>query len=115
MAKTKQRGRPKKDASKSKGKKVAKEQVKRARQAKLPTMEDDKIDTLENLALDYAAIRDRRAQLTALEVPAKKKLLDEMTRLDRMKYKRDGISIERTVEKEGVRVRVKKHDEEDQN
>ena len=94
------RGRPKKDASK----------VKRPRQKKLPGMEDDKIDKLENLAMDYAHIRDKRQALTAEEVPAKKKLLDEMKTLGRMKYKRGGISIERTVEKEKIRVRVKKED-----
>lgn len=87
--------------------------VKRARQKKLPGMEDDKIDSLENLALDYAAIRDQRQQLTAQEVPAKAKLLAEMKKLDRVKYVRDGIKIERTFEKEGVRVRVKKAEPDD--
>lgn len=82
--------------------------VKRARQTKLPGMEDDKIDALENLALDYAGFRDQRQQLTAQEVPAKQKLIAEMKNLGRMTYKRDGISITRTVEKEGVTVRVKK-------
>jgi hypothetical protein len=96
--------------TKSKKAKKLKVKVNRPRQAKLPTMEDDKIDKLEDLAMDYAAVRDQRQALTAQEVPAKDALLKEMKKLGRMTYKRDGISIVRTVEKEGVTVRVKKPD-----
>jgi len=86
--------------------------IKRPRQKKLPGMEDDKIDSIENAALDYAAIRDQRQALTAQEVPAKQKLLSIMKNLGRNKYQRNGIKVERTFEKEGVKVRVKKQETE---
>jgi|FreactTroBogLake_1042271.scaffolds.fasta_scaffold09801_5 hypothetical protein len=100
MAEKKKRGRPKAVT------------VKRPRQKKLPGMEDDKIDSIENAALDYAAIRDQRQALTAQEVPAKQKLLSIMKNLGRNKYQRNGIKVERTFEKEGVKVRVKKQETE---
>jgi hypothetical protein len=78
------------------------------RQARLPEMEDPEIEEIENAALDYVEVRDRRQQLTAQEVPAKQKLLDLMKAHDKTHYKRDGIEVTRVVEKEKVRVRVKK-------
>jgi hypothetical protein len=85
--------------------------VKRARQARLPEMDDPKIEELESLAQDYASIRDQRQALTAQEGPLKQNLLNLMKSQKRDHYKRNGIEIRIVNEKENVKVKVKKADE----
>ena len=80
---------------------------KSARQKTLPTMEDRAISSLENLARDYADVRDERQQLTTREVELKDNLLSTMKKLGRETYKRGNIEITVVHEKEGVKVRVK--------
>jgi len=77
------------------------------RQKSLPGMGDAKIAVIENLALDYAEIRDQRVSLTAREVAVKEKLIKKMHRLRKTEYRRNGIRVTLTVEKEGIKVRVK--------
>lgn len=80
------------------------------RQQPLPGMENAKIAKLENIALDYAELRDQRQVLSVQEVDLKTKLIDEMHKQKKTEYKRNGIDIKLTVEKEGIKVRVKATD-----
>lgn len=95
-------------------KKTTEEPVKRPRQGRLPGTEDAKIDILEDLAEDYAAIRDQRQGLSRREVDLKKKLLDLMKANKKKVYQRNGVSIKIEVEKEKVIVRVKNVDGDDE-
>ena len=94
--------------SKAAGEREETAETAKPQQARLPEMEDPEIEELEAAAEEYAEIRDRRQQMTAQEVPAKEKLLNLMKAHEKTHYKRDGIEITRTVEKEKVRVRIKK-------
>ena len=88
------------------------EPVKRPRQERLSGTEDAKIDRLEELAQDYAAIRDQRQRLTVQEVELKKKLMDAMEANKKEVYKRDGIEIKIVAEEKTVKVKVSKADED---
>ena len=81
------------------------------RQNQLPGMEDAKMARIENLAFDYAELRDERVALSAREIDLKTKLIDEMHKQKKTEYKRNGITVKLTVEKEGVKVRVKSEDD----
>lgn len=91
--------------SKKKKEKPAKKKLPRQRQ--LPGVGDTKIAAIENLAMDYAELRDQRLELNVQEVALKKKLVDLMHKKKLKNYKRDGITIALTIEKEGIKVRVK--------
>jgi hypothetical protein len=86
--------------------------IKRPRQARLPGVDDPKIEELESLALDYAAIRDKRVALSAQELPLKNDLLAAMKREKRTHYKRDGIEINFIMEKENIKVKINKIEKE---
>jgi hypothetical protein len=88
-----------------------KEPVRKPRQQRLPGTEDAKIDILEDLAQDYAEIRDQRQGLSRREVELKGKLLDLMKAQKKSHYQRDGVEITVIVEKEKVKVRIKGHGE----
>jgi hypothetical protein len=90
------------------------EKLKKPRQARLPSMEDPKIEELEAAAEDYAAIRDERMALTPREKKLKDDLLAAMKRHGKEKYHRDGIEIRIVHESETVKVRVKKGDESEE-
>jgi hypothetical protein len=83
------------------------------RQDVLPGVGDAKIAAIENAALDYAELRDERVALSAREVELKQKLMDLMHAKDITEYRRNGISVFLTVEKEGIKVRVKQEEELD--
>jgi hypothetical protein len=97
----------------SKKKAAAPEVKKGARQQTLPEMEDRKIEALEELALQYAEIRDQRISLSQSEVDLKGKLLDLMKAQKREHYHRGAIKIDIVHEKENVKVKVKAGDDED--
>ena len=78
-----------------------------ARQPQLPGVQDNRVASLENAALNYAEIRDQRQELTKQESDLKQSLLKLMHKLHRTEYKRDGISITVEVEQETVKVRVR--------
>jgi hypothetical protein len=99
----KKRSHKKKEQPKTKAKKIP-------RQMPLPGTEDNKIAAIENLALDYAELRDERVALSAREVDLKQKLIDKMHALGKQEYRRNGVSVKLTVEKEGVKVRVKEEE-----
>jgi hypothetical protein len=81
------------------------------RQQVLPGVGDTKIAAIENAALDYAEIRDKRQALSADESSLKKELLSLMHKSGKTEYKRNGISIKVVVEEETVKVRVKEDGE----
>jgi hypothetical protein len=80
------------------------------RQKSLPGMENTKIAAIENVAFDYAEIRDQRQALTVQEVDLKSKLIDLMHKAGKTEYKRNGISVKLVPEAETVKVRVKEED-----
>ena len=84
---------------------------KKPRQARLPEMEDPEIEALEAAAESYAGIRDRRQVLTTEEVRLKTELLDLMHKHEKTEYNHGGVSIKVLIEKEKVRVRIKKDED----
>lgn len=77
------------------------------RQPQLPGIENSRIAAIETAALDYAEIRDQRQELTTQESSLKTELLTLMHKEGKTEYKRAGISVKVTTEKESVKVRVK--------
>jgi hypothetical protein len=88
----------------------AAKETKKPRQARLPQMEDAQIEELEGAAEEYAKYRDRRIALTVDEVTCKQDLLSLMRKHGKMKYHHNGYEIERTVESEKLKVKIKKED-----
>jgi hypothetical protein len=84
---------------------------KRPRQARLPEMEDPAIEELESAAEQYAEIRDRRQELTTEEVRLKTQLLNIMHENKKTEYNHGGVNVKVLVEKEKVRVRIKKDED----
>jgi len=87
------------------------EPVHRPRQQRIPGTQDARIDALEEIAEDYAAIRDKRQLLTTQEVDLKGKVLDLMKANNKEHYRRNGVEITIVHEEESVKVRVKKADD----
>ena len=82
------------------------------RQEQLPGVENAAIKEIEDAALDYAEGRDARMEATKKEVDLKKRIIDAMHAAKKTEYKRGDIEVKLTVEKEKVKVRVKKEAEE---
>src|ERR1700691_1840178 len=83
------------------------------RQEPLPGMEDAKIEALEDKALEYAEVRDKRMFLSQQEGELKKDLLALMKAQKREHYTRGPISIAIVHESENVKVKVKAGSDED--
>lgn len=81
------------------------------RQRSIPGIEDARIAAIEKRAWDYAELRDQRLALLESEVEVKKKLIEAMHKAGKEEYKRNGITVQLTVEKEGVKVRLKSEEE----
>lgn len=92
------RGRPK--GSKTKAK------VKRGGQRRLPGMEDDKIQGIEDAAVDYAKARDRRQAASIVEKEAKDLMMAQMHKAGKTKYVRGEIYAEILPEGEKLKVRI---------
>src|ERR1700677_1088771 len=73
----------------------------------LPGMEDNKVEALEEIALDYADMRDERMKLGKREVEFKNQLLTLMKAQKREHYHRGSITIDIVHEEENVKVKVK--------
>ena len=91
------------------------EEDKPAKQGRLPEMEDTAIEEIEEAALTYAKIRDRRMALTDQEVTSKGALLTVMQKHKKMEYhrhtpKHGAIHVERKPEGEKLKVRVEEDD-----
>ena len=92
------RGRPKKDASKAK--------VKKSGQRRLPGMEDDKIQGIEDAAVDYAQARDKRQAASIKEKGTKDLMMAQMHKAGKTKYVRGEIYAEIMPEGEKLKVRI---------
>lgn len=86
--------------------------TRKGRQPRLPGTEDPEIEELEDLAQQYADVRDQRMALTPQETKLKADLLAEMKKRDRTSYNHAGITIKVVHEKETVKVKVNKAEEE---
>src|ERR1700736_5050967 len=86
----------------------------KARQARLPQMEDPAIEELEAAAEEYVDIRDQRMALTPEENRLKTELLGLMKKHGKASYVHDGFDIKVIVEKEKVRVRIHKEAEQEE-
>jgi hypothetical protein len=85
------------------------------RQRQLPGVQNTKIAAIENAALDYAEIRDKRQELSKQESDLKQSLLKLMHKLHKTEYRRNGIVVTVEVEEETVKVRVKSEKEPDED
>jgi hypothetical protein len=74
----------------------------------LPGMEDRNLADLEEVAIEYAQLRDERMALTKQEVALKARTLALMQKYSRTTYRREGLEIERVTPDETVKVRVLK-------
>lgn len=82
------------------------------RQKKLPTMEDNRLEDLEDAALRYAEIRDERQALTRREVDAKDVLHTLMKRHEKTIYRVESMEIKIVAKDETVKVKLLKEKEE---
>jgi hypothetical protein len=80
---------------------------------RLPGLEDAKIEALQGAALEYAAVRDQRMLLTEQESGLKAKLLGLMKEYGKDVYEYDGVKVERVMEEETVKVRIKRAKQDD--
>jgi len=83
------------------------------KQADLPGMEDKHIREIEDAAHEYAEARDKRMKLTEKEVEKKGELLAAMQKHKKRHYEVDDLQIDIEVEKETVKVRIRKVEEEE--
>ena len=86
--------------------------AKKPKQQRLPGTEDARIDALEDLAEEYAEIRDKRIALNKEESTLKDKLRDIMKANKKRHYVRDGVEIDIVPEGEKLKVIKKEGDGE---
>ena len=84
-----------------------------AKTDRLPGMEESKIQPLQDKAIAYAEIRDKRQKLTSEEVELKAELLKLMKKYKKTEYEFEGVKIELVMEEETVKVKIKKVVEEE--
>jgi hypothetical protein len=88
-------------------------ETRRAKSQPLPGMEDHAIKPLEQLAEQYAEIRDSRIDLNEREHVLKLATLKLMKRYEKTVYRHNGIEITIIPGEEDVKVRVKKMRDDD--
>jgi hypothetical protein len=76
------------------------------KQRALPGMEDRANRELEEIALAYAEVRDRRVALLAEEVTLKQRAFATLKRLGRQTYHRDGIDMAIIPGEDTLKVKV---------
>jgi hypothetical protein len=86
------------------------EEEKTPKQERLPGTEDPQIAEIEDLAGEYATLRDKRIRLLGQEVEKKASLLAVMKRLKRKTYQHGSITVEVVPEGEKVKVRIKEEE-----
>src|SRR5262245_35803654 len=79
---------------------------KQPRDRALPGMADRAIRPLENVAADYADLRDQRMQLTVQEHAVKVKALALMKKYGKTIYRHNGITITVVAGEDDVKVKV---------
>jgi hypothetical protein len=82
--------------------------VTKGTQRRLPTMEDPRIEELHSAAIEYAAVRDERIEQNKAEKKLMEKLAGLMKKHSKTKYLCQGVEIKRVIEKERIKVRIKK-------
>jgi hypothetical protein len=87
--------------------------AKKAKNQDLPGMEDRSIKGLEDVASEYADIRDRRMALLQEEIELKGKAMKLMKKHGKSEYRRDGIEITIVPGEETIKVKIKKDVSED--
>jgi hypothetical protein len=87
----------------------------KAKSQDLPGMEDRGIPELEEVAVAYADIRDRRIELNREESDLKKNTLALMKKYDKTIYIRGEVDIRVTEGEPDVKVRVKKPKDESED
>jgi hypothetical protein len=87
--------------------------TRRPRTQPLPGMEDRVIKPLEDVAADYADIRDTRIELAAREQALKIDALQLMKKFNKTIYRHDGIEIAIIPGEDDVKVKVKKAVDDD--
>ena len=92
-------------------KKARPTKVKIPKQQRLPEMDDPKVQELQDTALEYAGVRDRRQALTLQEVDLKQELLGIMKKYGKKHYHYKGVDVLLVAESETVKVRIKQEDE----
>jgi hypothetical protein len=85
----------------------------RPRAQPLPGMDDRVIKPLEDVAADYADIRDTRIELAAREQALKIDALALMKKFSRTVYRHDGIEITIIPGEDDVKVKVRKPVDDD--
>jgi hypothetical protein len=87
---------------------------KKPKPKQIDLIENREIKELNEAALEYAAIRDERQQLTIQETGLKSKVLALMHKKNLNDYVFEGIEIHVVMEEENVKVKIpkKKKDEE---
>lgn len=85
-----------------------------ARSPRLEGMEEGEIKELQDAAVKYAKIRDKRQKLTSDEVSLKADLLKLMKKHKKENYAYDGVEVSIVVEEETVKVKIRKEEEGDE-
>jgi hypothetical protein len=88
-------------------------QARRPRAAALPGLEDHAIKPLEEVAENYAEIRDQRMELTQREHALKVHALKLMHKYEKTIYRHNGVEITVVPGEDDVKVRVKKPGDDD--
>ncbi len=83
----------------------------RGKTERLPGMQDNILEDLEDAAREYANTRDDRMLLLGKEVELKEELLNLMKKHKKMVYVRDGVEIKIVHEKEAIKVKVKREED----
>src|SRR5215813_13445957 len=86
----------------------------RPRNQELPGLENRLLKPLENVATEYAEIRDERIALTEREVALKREALNLMRKYNKTVYRSNGVEIVVVPGEDSVRLKLAKgsHDDE---
>ena len=79
----------------------------------LPGMDTRAIPELEEHAREYADLRDRRMALTKDEATLKQQTIALLKKHHKTTYRRDGIELTLLTGEDGLRVRVKRDDDDE--
>lgn len=103
-------------AGKEKAPKKPKEktEAKPQKQADLPGMEDRQIAELEEKAIEYAGIRDKRMALTPQEHALQEELLGLMKKYKKTVYTHRGVKLTVVAKEERVKVKIEDPDKADE-
>jgi hypothetical protein len=79
-----------------------------------PLIADRAIPALEQVAADYAAMRDDRMALAVREAALKATAIKLMHQYGKTVYRRDGIELRLVEGEETIKVKIKKVDDDDE-